>query len=100
MTYDEGGKVRMLVHDEGDDVAIVLIDIAAGTDCTGSVVRTGAPIAPVRAVDDIPFGNKIALRKIPAQAQVIEYGAPIGVATQDIAPGAHVHVHNLRSGRW
>ncbi|MFZ4533236.1 MAG: SAF domain-containing protein, partial [Alsobacter sp.] len=26
-----------------------------------------------------------------------KYGAPIGVATAAIAPGAHVHVHNVVS---
>jgi hypothetical protein len=28
---------------------------------------------------------------------VLKYGAPIGSATADIAPGAHVHVHNMMS---
>ncbi len=28
---------------------------------------------------------------------ILKYGAPIGVATQAIAAGAHVHVHNMRS---
>jgi hypothetical protein len=28
---------------------------------------------------------------------VIKYGAPIGSATRDIAPGEYVHTHNLKS---
>ena len=28
---------------------------------------------------------------------VIKYGARIGTATQDIVPGEHVHLHNMRS---
>lgn len=92
--------MRILVHDEGDDVGIVLMDVTAGTECQGSLVRTGAALPPVRTVEEIPFGHKIALRPIAASAQVIEYGGPIGIATHDIPPGAYVHVHNLRSGRW
>jgi len=30
---------------------------------------------------------------------VIKYGTSIGVATDDVRPGEHVHVHNLRSVR-
>jgi altronate dehydratase small subunit len=30
---------------------------------------------------------------------IIKYGEVIGVATREIAPGQHVHVHNLESRR-
>ena len=30
---------------------------------------------------------------------VIKYGSPIGIATSDIQPGAHVHTHNVASTR-
>jgi len=29
---------------------------------------------------------------------VLKYGCPIGTATRAIAPGEHVHLHNVRSG--
>ncbi|MEW5935370.1 MAG: SAF domain-containing protein, partial [Bacillota bacterium] len=32
--------------------------------------------------------------------RVIKYGVAIGVAERAIAPGEHVHVHNLKSARW
>ena len=47
----------------------------------------------------IPRGHKIALRPIAEGAAVVKYGADIGAATADIAPGDHVHLHNLR-GRF
>jgi len=47
----------------------------------------------------IPFGHKVAIVAIRQGEAVIKYGASIGLATQDIAPGDHVHVHNLRSVR-
>ena len=39
-------------------------------------------------------GHKIATRAIPAGQAVLKFGQIIGTATQDIAPGAHVHTHN------
>ncbi len=39
-------------------------------------------------------GHKYARRTIAAGENVIKYGMPIGHATQAIAPGEHVHVHN------
>jgi altronate dehydratase small subunit len=44
----------------------------------------------------VPFGHKVALRDIAEGEAVIKYGVPIGVATEHIAIGSHVHVHNCR----
>ncbi len=44
---------------------------------------------------DIPAGHKLCVRRVAAGEKVLKYGQPIGVATQDIAPGEHVHCHNL-----
>ncbi len=46
-----------------------------------------------------PRGHKIALRLIRAGEDVLKYGSTIGTATADILPGAHVHTHNVASGR-
>lgn len=43
-------------------------------------------------------GHKVALCDIPAGAEVIKYGYPIGRATRDIAEGEWVHSHNLATG--
>lgn len=40
-------------------------------------------------------GHKYARRAIAAGEAVVKYGMPIGHATRAIAPGEHVHVHNL-----
>ena len=40
-------------------------------------------------------GQKYAIAPIQKGENVIKYGNPIGHATQDIAPGEHVHTHNL-----
>lgn len=51
----------------------------------------------VTATGHIPFGHKFALRALRPGDPVIKYGARIGTATQDIVPGEHVHLHNMRS---
>ena len=43
------------------------------------------------------MAHKVARFPIFSGDKIIKYGAPIGVATADIAAGAHVHVHNIRS---
>ena len=43
------------------------------------------------------FGHNSASRPIRAGETVTKYNFPIGVATEDIPAGAHVHVHNMRS---
>lgn len=43
----------------------------------------------------IPPGHKIALRALPKGSPVRRYNQVIGIATQDIAAGQHVHSHNL-----
>ena len=52
-------------------------------------------IHPDDSVEIREDGHKYARRLIKAGEDVIKYGMPIGRATRDIAPGEHVHVHNL-----
>ena len=49
----------------------------------------------LRALDLIGRGHKVALKPIRSGEEVIKYGQVIGVATQDIEAGRHVHLHNL-----
>lgn len=49
--------------------------------------------------NDIPYGHKVAVVPISKGVPIKKYGEEIGVATKDIAPGEHVHVHNLDSQR-
>jgi altronate hydrolase len=53
----------------------------------------------VTAVEAIAAGHKIALQPIRTGEAVIKYGSAIGLASRDIAPGAHVHTHNVASRR-
>ena len=40
-------------------------------------------------------GHKYAVRPIQKGERVVKYGFPIGLATEDVAVGDHVHSHNL-----
>src|SRR5215510_4324990 len=79
---------QAVVLNPEDDVAIALNELKAGTaleDAEGRLV--------VRA--DVKPGHKVARRAVAAGQPVRRYGQVIGFATEDIAPGDHVHVHNL-----
>ncbi|HHX63353.1 MAG TPA: UxaA family hydrolase [Chloroflexi bacterium] len=79
-----------------DNVVMALSDLPAGT-----VLDLGGDgdVLNVRTLESIPFGHKVAIRPIQRETPVIKYGASIGLASDDITPGQHVHVHNLRSVR-
>ncbi|MBM3547693.1 MAG: hypothetical protein FJX54_12135 [Alphaproteobacteria bacterium] len=53
----------------------------------------------LEAIDDIPLCHKIALVALQPGDRILKYGETIGEATAAIRPGAHVHIHNLRSLR-
>lgn len=46
---------------------------------------------------DIHVGHKIAFEEILQGDKVKKYGVSIGSMTKHVKPGAHVHVHNLKS---
>ena len=79
-----------------DNVATVLRAVKAGERLR---VRRGTEIATVVAREPIPLCHKVSLAPIAAEAPVVKYGHPIGAASAAIPPGAHVHVHNMRSAR-
>ncbi len=56
---------------------------------------TALPEEGVRVVGLVPPGHKLATRAIGVGEPVWRYGQVIGNATQAIAPGQHVHSHNL-----
>ena len=78
-----------------DTVVVALSDLAPGTpvECADGLATE------VVTREAIPFGHKVAIVPILQGETVIKYGASIGRATADIAPGQHVHVHNLHSVR-
>ncbi|SDZ73167.1 UxaA family hydrolase [Rubrimonas cliftonensis] len=70
--------------DPADDVAVATRPLEVGAQASG-----------VTAAALIPRGHKIALRAIAQGAPLRKFGQVIGYASHAIAPGEHVHVHNL-----
>ena len=70
----------------GDNVAVALKPIPAGTRFEG-----------VTAKADIPQGHKMALADLAPDDQIVKYGFPIGHAVQPIAAGEWVHTHNMKT---
>ncbi len=67
-----------------DNVDIALADLSPATESHG-----------VTTVERIARGHKLANSAIKIGDHIRRYGQIIGAATQDIAAGAHVHVHNI-----
>ena len=90
MPLSENGAALRLKDD--DDVAVALRPLAPG-----ETVRFGE--AAVVVVAPIPSGHKFATRPIADGALIRKYGQVIGKAQGAIAPGEHVHVHNVEGTR-
>jgi altronate hydrolase len=71
-----------------DNVLVALRDLKPG-----EILRS--PDGELAVKSAVPRGHKLACAVIGAGTAVRKYGWPIGMATQDIAPGEHVHTHNL-----
>lgn len=81
---------RLLLLHDGDNVLVARTRIGAGEALAvdGAAVTLPSPLS---------IGHKIARRDIAEGEKILKYGAPIGSATEAIARGAHVHVHNVKS---
>lgn len=82
------GWVRL---SEADNVVVLTDSVEPGDELYG-------PQGERWTIDrQLSAGHKLATRAIANGETVLKYGFPIGVATQAIAAGEHVHSHNLRS---
>jgi len=77
---------RAVIINASDNVAVMLRDVAKGTEIFGIVTA-----------EDIPRGHKMALRNMAMDENIVKYGYPIGHAIKAIQAGCHVHTHNLRT---
>jgi len=89
----------ILLHEPSDDVGIAVMDLNAGDEIE-AVTLEGFPVSSIVVADDVPLGHKVAMRDMPKDKHIIEYGEEIGYACVAIKIGAHVHLHNIKSLRW
>ncbi|MFP6741467.1 MAG: UxaA family hydrolase, partial [Alphaproteobacteria bacterium] len=69
-----------------DNVVVARTDILPGTEIPGENLR---------AVEHIPAGHKIATAPVAPGESLRKYDQIIGFAPEAIAPGDHVHTHNV-----
>lgn len=81
---------RLLLLARDDNVLVLRGDLEAGEQVT-------LEQDTARVDTRLGLGHKIARRAIAEGERIVKYGAPIGSATRDIAPGDHVHIHNVKS---
>ena len=91
---EEGYKTIMMKP--RDQVAVALTDIPAGAQVQ---VTCQSEVFMIELRESIDFGHKFAVRSIRSGEDLYKYGEVFGIATRDIAPGEHVHVHNLEGKR-
>lgn len=51
----------------------------------------------VQLNQEIEMGHKFAITDIASGELIVKYGQIIGRATENIAPGEWIHIHNIRS---
>ncbi|HVM78600.1 MAG TPA: altronate dehydratase family protein [Stellaceae bacterium] len=74
-----------------DNVVVARADLLPGTEVPGERVT---------ARSRVPAGHKIATAPVAVGEPVRKYNQIIGFATAAIAPGDHVHIHNLAMGNF
>ena len=64
-------------------------------------LKAGEPIdvegIALVVVQKIDLGHKIALSPLKSGDKIVKYGMSIGSATQPVAAGDWVHIHNMQS---
>jgi len=89
---------KAIMMDAKDNVATAISAISAGEEV--EILSTKQEVVQrVTAKEALPLGHKIALTDIKKGAEIKKYGAVIGRASKEIAPGEYVHIHNVESNR-
>jgi (2R)-sulfolactate sulfo-lyase subunit alpha len=90
---------KFLIHQRGDHVGVAVADIEGGERVLGVFMDDDSTIE-IDAKARVPLGHKIAIEPLGPDAEVLEYGIPIGRAPSGFVVGDYVHTHNLKSARW
>lgn len=92
-------KTGVLRHQPEDPVGIAIYAAQKGDELEVKDVSTQETF-PIHVREEIPVFHKIALMDMEKGSDVMEYGQIIGEATENIARGQYVHVHNIRTRKW
>jgi len=87
-------ELNSILISDKDNVVTMTKALEKGNDAFFSM---NGPILAVKAIEDIPIWNKIAIRDIASGECVVKYGESIGIATEDILTGHLVSDKNIKS---
>jgi altronate hydrolase len=71
------------------------VAVASRTLTEGLEIQAATEV--LRLARRVGLGHKFAVRPIARGEAILKYGQVIGFAGEDIPPGEHVHVHNVRA---
>jgi altronate dehydratase small subunit len=88
--------IKAVVLTPHDNVGIALADLDAGFELD---LNCGAHSFYVKLEEPIPYQHKFSVTAIGLGEEIMKDGVSIGVATDKIQAGRHVHVHNMTGRR-
>jgi altronate hydrolase len=83
---DRRNQPPVLLLNPADPLVVATRDLAVG-EAVG--------LGDITPSEPIGRGHKLAIKPIESGAPVRKLGQVIGIATKEIAPGQHIHVHNV-----
>jgi (2R)-sulfolactate sulfo-lyase subunit alpha len=93
-------QTDLIIHDEKDNVAVVVIETTKkGQDCSAWIMENDKTVK-INSIAEIPLGHKIALSDLKEGDTILKYGHDIGKVVKSIKKGDHVHVHNVKTKKW
>lgn len=84
-------KYNVLRLNPIDNIAVALRSIEIGEPIVGAGLEE-----EFNAIKEIPYGHKVALITIYENEEITKYGECMGISTEEILRGDHVHVRNVR----
>ena len=88
--------IKAVVLAPHDNVGITLADLDAGFELD---LNCGEHLFQVKLAEPVPYQHKFSVTTIRIGEEIIKDDVFIGVATDEIQAGRHVHVHNMTGTR-
>ncbi len=92
----ENEAKKAIIMAIADSVAIALDDLVPG-DRVSIRSLLQEIVGEFEVSDSVPYGHKLSVKPLAKGSEVIKNGEIIGVASQAIERGEHVHIHNIVS---
>ena len=90
----KGQKPDAIVMSDKDNVATTLRPLIEGQK---ALVKSSTEDLIVELRIAVPPNHKFSIRDIKSGQYIFKFGEVIGIATENIPSGMHVHTQNLRS---